>query len=135
MDIYSVPVKDPIVSVNKELKGEERHRLYWFERSAGDLFPASEQEAWEIMSGRVKILNTSIRHTYRGMSNGDIYWQGKKDLPKILNEEGVEKASEFLRELYRKECESANMMIRPRNMDRLDLNKQVSTTDTSSLRI
>jgi len=135
MDLYSVPIKEAVISINTEQKKEERHLLYWFQKDDGSVFSANEKEAWEILNGRIRIMNEKVKHKYLGVSNGEVYWEGIKKLPEITKTEGIEKGAEYIRELNRLECQSADPNRRPRNMDRMGFNGQVANIDLSSIRL
>lgn len=101
---------------------EKRHRIFWFKKENGEAFCAQEEEAWNIMCGRIKIFEngkeTTKRHQYLGASSSDTYFDGLKQMQSIFKTEGIEKAQEFLRSLEKKELESADKTIKPRNFDK-----------------
>lgn len=114
----------PITSVpNPAPKVEEkRHRLFWFKKENGEVFCSQEEEAWNILCGRVKVfvngIETAVKHEYLGASESNLYFDGLKEMPRVFKEQGLEKAQDYLRELERKELETVNKSIRPRNMDK-----------------
>lgn len=109
------------VSLSKDIK-EKRHRVFWFKKENGDSFCTQEDEAWNIMSGRVKVFEdgkeTTKRHQYLGASSSETYFSGLKEMNEIFKTQGLEKAQEYLRDLEQKELNSADKTIKPRNMDR-----------------
>jgi GTP-dependent phosphoenolpyruvate carboxykinase len=135
MDISSLPIKEAVVTPNTQAKPEERQPLYWFENERGVAFPTQENEAWNILKKRVKVLNQDIRFKYLGMSTGQVYWEGVKQSPQILKEHGQEKVSEFIRDLEKQELATANPNIRPRNMDCTDLGGNPTTADLGGIRL
>jgi len=135
MDIASLPIKEAVVTPNTQRKAEEFYPLYWFEKQDGSIFSAKEKEAWEIIKGRIKIMNYSVRHRYLGCSTGQLYWEEIKKVPQVLQEQGQEKASEFIRDVEKRECATANPSIRPRNFDGRDLGGNPSTADIGGMRI
>lgn len=101
---------------------EKRQRIFWFKKEDGQAFCALEEEAWNIMCGRVKIFEegkeTTKKHEYLGASDSNKYFDGIKEMQNVFRTQGLEQAQEFLRELERKELESADKTIRPRNFDK-----------------
>lgn len=132
MDINSLPIKEAVVTHNTKKEPEERVPIYWFEKEDGTFIATKEKEAWEILRGRIQVMNGKIRFKYLGMSNGQLYWEEMNKLPEILKE-GQEKASEFIRDVERRERETANPSIRPRNYDVRGLNKQPVSLDVGGL--
>jgi len=103
---------------------ETPHRVFWFKKLNGEVFCSREEEAWNILCGRVKVFEngrqTDKRHEYLGASDSMKYFSGLKEMEKVFNEQGHQKAQEFLRELEKREFESADKSIRPRNFDRMN---------------
>lgn len=120
MDTNSLPIKDAVVTTNPQRKPEEMQPIYWFERDDGAFLCVKEPEAWDILKGRVQIMNSKVKFKYLGQSSGQSYWEEMKRLPELLKE-SPEKASDFIREVEAKERSTANPSIRPRNFDGRDL--------------
>jgi hypothetical protein len=120
MQFQNAPITSEIVP-SGDIK-EKRHRVFWFKKEGGEPFCTQEEEAWNILSGRIKIFDggreTTKRHQYLGASDSTAYFGGLKEMSVIFKEHGIEKAREFLHELEKKELESADKHIRPRNFDR-----------------
>lgn len=92
--------------------------VYWFEKESGEVFCAQENEAWTIMKGRIQVSRGGrIIHKYLGATDSSTYFEGLPKMHEIMNTQGVEKAQEYLRELYKKEAASADPSIKPANMD------------------
>ena len=64
MEFTSAPLSSN-VSVAPQTK-ERAHRLFWFEKENGETFFTQEEEAWEIMRGRVVVFvdgqKTNAKH-------------------------------------------------------------------------
>ena len=111
----------PIPSTKIE---EKRHLLFWFRKENGEVFCTQEEEAWNILRGRIKIFvngqPTIVKHEYLGCSTSESYFRGLKEMQKIFNAHGLEKAQDYLRELEKKELETADISKKPRNFDRVN---------------
>lgn len=118
---FSEPPLATNISVANGTK-ETPHRLFWFKKWNGEFFCTKEAEAWNIMCGRVKVFengrSVEKRHEYIGCSNSNTYFSGLKEVQTIFKTQGIEKAQEFLRDLERRELETADKTKRPRNFDR-----------------
>ena len=67
---------------------EKRHRIFWFKKENGEVFCTQEEEAWNILRGRIKVFingqPTIIKHEYLGCSNSDSYFNGLSEMRKIF---------------------------------------------------
>lgn len=105
------------IQASREVKPDERQPVFWFKKPNGEVFFTREREAWEVMKGRSVVNGKSLKCEYLGMSSGQVYFEGLKEMRKIAKEQGIEKAQDFLRELHDKELETADTSKRPNNQD------------------
>lgn len=120
---FTTPELKPTITASPIHK-ERQQPIYWFRKENG-VFCTGEEEAWNLLKGRVQALQHGgmqrLKVTYLGRSSGQFYFSGLKEMNKVFAEQGLEKAQEFIRELERKECETANPDAYPRNHDMSDL--------------
>lgn len=134
----NLQIEEPPVNfnttVNREVKPDERQPVFWFKKKeSGEIFCAREKEAWEVFKGRSRIRNKSLMCVYLGKSDGSIYFGGLKEMREIAQTKGVPAAQDFLRELHKKEMESADTSARPRNNDRMGDEKALNDMEGISL--
>lgn len=128
MDFQNEPFQTK-PSFSKEIK-ETPQRVFWFRKDNGEEFCVDEDQAWNIMKGRNRVMTENgfktITHEYLGSSDSLSFFAGLKEMREIFAREGFEKSQEFLRELHKKECSLADKSIKPRNMDIRDMNGNLS---------
>ena len=114
---FTAPVYEGDVGASPQTK-ERPHMVYWFAKDNGEVFCAQENEAWTIMKGRIQNSRKGrIIHKYLGATDSKTYFDGLPKMHEIMNTQGIEAAQEYLRELYKKEADSADPSIKPSNTD------------------
>lgn len=132
MDLISTPIKEALVTANKETRSHELGAIFWVQRADGTYIPAQEKEAWEMLRGRIRIGNKPVKFKYIGRSDGQLYWSEYKKLPEVFKE-GQQKAKEFIREIEEKERAKADPNFKPRNFDILGGNGQPTNLNVGGL--
>ncbi|MBP7119011.1 hypothetical protein KBA63_02885 [Candidatus Woesebacteria bacterium] len=136
MNFENEPLK---LSANLPGKTEERtHRVFWFKRENGEHFGTKEEEAWNLLCGRVKVFKEGRlavnRCEYLGYSTSEDYFAGLKEMQKIFRTEGLEKAQDYLRQLEANEIAKADKSKRPRNFERTNTNGEPVDAEGTPIR-
>lgn len=113
-----------VANVGINPKTEERpHLTFWFQKKDGTYFCCQENEAWNIVNGRIRMRDEveggikRVRHKYIGASTSQIYFKASQEAKQIFNTQGLEAARQHLLKAEEEERLSADPSIIPKNMD------------------
>lgn len=100
-------------------RADDINRVYFFERSDGQIIACEEQEAWSLYSRKVQILGRSKRQDFKliGVGDGLIYKEALANA-RIAGRTDIAEAQRIIRQGQADELEACRgKIIPPRNMD------------------
>lgn len=100
-------------------KNDDINRVYFFERSDGQIIAGEEVEAWSLYSRRQQVLGRNKRMEFKlvGTGDGNIYREALSQA-RIAGKTDVKQAQAIIRKGQADELEACRgKIIAPRNMD------------------
>lgn len=100
-------------------RGDDINRVYFFERSDGQIIACEELEAWGLYSRRQQVLGRNKRMEFKlvGTGDGNIYREALSQA-RIAGQTDIKTAQEIIRKGQADELEACRgKIIPPRNMD------------------
>jgi hypothetical protein len=102
-------------------RSEDINRVYFFERSDGQVIACEEVEAWSLYSRRQQVLGRNKRMDFKliGVGDGLIYREALSQA-RIAGQTDIKKAQEIIRKGQEDELDACRgKIIAPRDMDKI----------------
>lgn len=120
MSHYSTIPPKPLVA-GMSSKDDDISKVYFFERSDGQILAVDEMQAWNLYSRKQQVLGKSKKFEFKliGVGKGEIYKNALMEA-RLVGQTDVEKAQEILKKGQADELEACRgNIIMPKNMDKM----------------